>query len=303
VSAEASYSLPSQPIERVSGVERAAFEREHLTGTGRPVIVTDAMESWPASRKWTFDFFARRYGEEKVIVTDRLGRASVGRKVALGEYLVYARFPNLTQLAGAAGETPFYLTSFSPFSRHPELLEDFSEPYFVDNAYRELEGPLFDWYADQFSWIFIGPGGTLSPLHLDLFGTHAWLAQISGRKHFLLYSPEDRPYLYGGAFDPDAPDLERFPLLEKARPVEAILEPGEIMAIPRGWAHRVVSLEPSISLTFNFVCRSNLVPHLLEVCRELPLWVRKIDAPAFREGAQLRWTAAELAGEKRGSGS
>jgi hypothetical protein len=294
MSLEIRYSLPSVPIERVSGVELHAFEREHLTGPGRPVVVTDAMAAWPAATKWGFEFFTREYGEETVIVTDRLGKASVGRKVKLGEFLVYARFPNLTSLAQSPSTTPFYLTSFSPFAKHPELLQDFAEPYFIDNAYRELQGPLWDWYVEQFSWIFMGPPGTLSPLHLDLFGTHAWLAQITGRKHFLLYSPEDRPYLYGGSFDPDAPDLEQCPLLPKARPIECVLEPGEVMAIPRGWAHRVISLDPAISLTFNFVNRSNLVSHVMEICRGLPLWVRKISGPSFKEGSGLAWEPDDL---------
>ncbi len=296
MSLEVRYRLASRPIERVAGVDRASFEREHLCGVGRPAIVTDAMGNWRAARDWSFDFFAERYGEESVIVTDRLAGATRGRRVKLGDFMVYSRFPELTGLAAAAGPTPFYLTSFSPFARHPELLADFAEPYFVDNAFRDLEGPLWNWYVEQFSWIFMGPPGTLSPLHVDLFGTHAWLAQVAGRKHFLLYSPEDRPYLYNGAFDPDAPDLERFPLLEQARPIEAVLEPGEVIAIPRGWAHRVIALEPAISLTFNFVNRSNLAAMLVEIGRSLPLWARKLQAPGFHEGSGAAWTAADLAG-------
>ncbi|MCM2255467.1 MAG: cupin-like domain-containing protein [Vicinamibacteria bacterium] len=299
MSLDVHYSLTSVPIERVAGVDRVEFERQHLNGVGRPVIVTDAMRSWAATETWSFDFFADRYGEETVIVTDRLAGATRGRRCKLGDFMVYSRFPALTSLAAVAGPTPFYLTSFSPFARHPELLRDFDEPYFVDNALRELQGPLWDWYVEQFSWIFIGPPGTLSPLHVDLFGTHAWLAQVCGRKHFLLYSPADRPYLYGGAFDPDAPDLERFPLLPQARPIEAVLEPGEVIAIPRGWAHRVIALEPAISLTFNFVNRSNLASHLVEVGRNLPLWARKLQAPGFREGSGATWGPDDLAGASR----
>jgi hypothetical protein len=75
-----------------------------------------------------------------------------------------------------------------------------------------------------------------------------------------------------------------------------VLEPGELVCIPRGWAHRVVSLAPSISLTFNFVSRSNLTAHVLEICRDLPLWVRKISGEPFRNADRIRWSAADLAG-------
>ena len=289
------YPLPSTPIERRAAVERAEFEREHMAGLGRPVIVTDATDGWAARTKWTFEFFRKEYGSETVLVTDRLGRAQVGRSVRLDEYLLYVEYPFLSPLSKVASPRPLYLTSFSPFARHPELLEDFGEPYFVDNAYRELQGALRDWYFDQFTWVFMGPAGTLSPLHVDLFATHAWLAQISGRKHFLLFSPADADCLYDGAVDLDHPDLERHPLLARARPIEAVLGPGEVIFIPRGWAHRVVSLDPSVSVTFNFVDRSNCMAHVLAICRELPLWVRKIDKPAFREANRMTWSAADVA--------
>lgn len=286
---------PSTPVERRAGVDRAAFEQEYMAAPGRPVIVTDAMDRWAARTKWTFDFFAERFGDRTVVVTDRLARPTVGRRVSMREYLLYARMPFTTFLAQVETPRPFYLTSFSPFADHPELLEDFDDPYFVDNVYRrELQGPLLRWYFDNFSWIFIGPPGTLSPLHVDLFGTHAWLAQVAGRKRFLLFPPEDAAYLYEGEVDFDRPDLERWPLLARARPFEAVLHPGEVIFIPTGWLHRVVSLDSAISVTLNFVNRSNLAAHLAAVGRDLPLWLRKIDQPAFREGAGARWTPRDL---------
>jgi hypothetical protein len=291
---ERAYPLPSLPIERRERLSRGEFEAEHLSGLGRPVIVTDATASWAAPAKWTFDFFRQQYGDERVLVTDRLGKATVGRNVRLSEYLLYAEYPFLSPLAKVDSPRPLYLTSFSPFARHPELLADFEEPYFVDNAYRDLQGALREWYFDQFTWVFMGPAGTLSPLHVDLFATHAWLAQTQGRKHFLLFSPADAACLYDGAVDLEKPDLERHPLLERARPIEAVLAPGEVIFIPRGWAHEVVSLDPAISVTFNFVERSNFMAHVMAICRELPLWARKIDKPGFREANGMTWTAADL---------
>ena len=296
VSDTPAYPLESVAVERVSGIAPERFAREYMTGWCRPVIVTDATDAWPARSEWSFDFFAQRYGDRRVVVTDRLVRPTVARRVAFSEYMLYCQMPFATALGQVAAPAPFYLTGFSPLSWDPELLEYFSDPYVIENAYRrQLSGPLLNWYFDNFSWLFIGPKGTLSPLHVDLFGTHAWLAQVHGRKHFLLFSPLDAPYVYDGQVDFFRPDLDRFPLLEKARPVEAILEPGEVIFIPANWSHQVISLDASISLTMNFATAGNFVAHLMAICRDLPLWIKRIDTPAFREANGARWTSRDLA--------
>jgi Cupin-like domain len=289
------YPLSAVAIERRSAITREEFAREYMTGLCRPVIVRDAMDDWRARDEWTFDFFAKRYGDRRVVVTDRLVRPTTARRVSFSEYMVYCQMPFMTALGRVPTPTPFYLTGLSPFSDDPELLDSFSDPYFIENQYRQLSGPLLNWYFDNFSWLFIGPKGTVSPLHVDLFGTHAWLAQLEGRKHFLLFSPEDAGFLYEGQVDLFHPDLERFPLIEKARPVEAVLEPGEVIFIPARWAHQVISLDPSISLTMNFVAPANFVSHVMAICRDLPLWVKRIDTPAFRQANGIRWNTQDLA--------
>ncbi len=288
------YPLPHEEVERISAVDQRAFAETYQTGDRKPVIVTDAMRSWPAWGKWSFDFFAKGFGEEKVIVTNRLSGATEARKIKMANYLAYCQFPGASSLARIDTETPFYLTSFSPFVSHPELLEDFTDPYFIRNAYRRLEGANADWYNSGFGWIFIGPTGTLSPLHLDLFGTHAWLAQFSGRKRFLLFPRNDFPHVYDGAPDFINPDLEQYPRLAETCPVLAELQPGEVIFIPEGWAHHVVSLSPSISLTFNFVDESNMVDHVLAITRDLPNWVNKTDQEAFRAQNRVYWTDASF---------
>jgi len=85
------------------------------------------------------------------------------------------------------------------------------------------------------------------------------LAQLQGRKELHLASPEQSRFMYiGRKFDQgttlsevdlDNPDLQRFPLFEKAELIKIILHPGEMIFIPRGWWHHVRSLDASISVS------------------------------------------------------
>jgi hypothetical protein len=291
VAQETGREIVGAAIERREKLSTADFAERYSSGVYRPVIVTDAMSGWRARTEWSFDFFRRRYGSEQVIVTDRLLRPDVAKKVNFGDYLEYSENPQGSALSRIATGRPLYLTHFSPFAGHPELLADFTQPYFIQNAYAELTGRLRDWYFDNFSWVFIGPKGTISPLHADLFGTHAWLAQITGRKRVTLFSPSDAPFLYDGQFDPLNYDPAQFPLLEKTKPIVTILEPGEVIFIPAGWVHHVISLDPSISLTFNFANTSNLALHVLSISRDLPSWVKKMESAVGRDAFRFNWVS------------
>jgi tRNA wybutosine-synthesizing protein 4 len=47
-------------------------------------------------------------------------------------------------------------------------------------------------------------------------------------------------------------DVDRFPLYRASRPVETVLEPGDVLFIPSCWIHAVSALEPSISVNCFF---------------------------------------------------
>ncbi|MEM8960964.1 MAG: cupin-like domain-containing protein [Acidobacteriota bacterium] len=275
-------------IDRRSGLDRDAFFADFSRAPGCPVIVSDATDGWTARTEWTFDFFRQRFGGQLVVVVDRLVQTKRGRRVRLDRYLDYVVDPEGAPLVDPPPETPFYLTTFSPFVDRPDLCDDFDDPYFVDNWYRREPGPLRSWYEQGFGWVFIGPAGTLSPFHVDLFGTHAWLAQLQGHKRVVLLPPDqtDLADRVSVPFDASG-ELRTDVSMPGAR--TGVLAPGEVLFIPAGWPHAVISLEPSISLTFNFVDRSNFQRHMLEVGRQMPLWLKKLEANGGRERLGLGW--------------
>ena len=95
-------------------------------------------------------------------------------------------------------------------------------------------------------------------LHFDEFCTQAWLGVIYGRKRFILIPPDQQKFVYYGEVDAFNPDLEKFPLYANVKPVEFILNPGEIIYIPSMWWHQAENLDSTIALGFNTVNEWNL---------------------------------------------
>jgi cupin-like protein len=304
--------IPAAPpatrsIERREVLSREEFSHEYLSGSGKPVVVAGATDAWPARSKWTFDFFASRYGKETILALDNPIKPTIGRRLELAEFLVYCQSASLSVLGKVPTPRPFY-ASYRPFSRHPELRDDFSHFSFLENSFLQLRGELQSWYNENFGWLFFGPKGTITPLHVDHFMTHAWLAQFVGRKRVLLFSPQDAGRIPGltppGALLSDLfsqkeertahPSVESS-LAAGAQTYEGVINPGEVVFIPSGWAHTVTSLEPSITMSFDVVNEQNFIPHLMMISRKLPQWARKINTPLFRRANQVRWSAQDFA--------
>lgn len=234
-----------EPVASVPWISREEFSAQYLVPR-EPVIVENATSTWPALRKWTWDWLAATYGQHDVLVADPRREK---RPVRFAEYLQYVLDPERFDIP----DGPLYLSDLG-LHELPALFEDYKTPLFVE-----------DWFAyfpdarrPPFRWFYIGPAGTGSPLHRDTSGTHAWLAQVHGEKEWRLYPPDELPLEYCGEADAFAPDLERFPALARARSYSAVLHPGEILFVPSGWPHQVRNLSSSWALTENFVNASNL---------------------------------------------
>lgn len=130
-------------------------------------------------------------------------------------------------------------------------------PYLGNLELRELNA-LCHWptWLDKMGppRFWIGPAGTVTPLHCDyddnlfaqLWGSkRVWLAPPHHDE--FLYPREANAVLFGSPFDPDRPDYERFPLARQAALVECVMRPGEMLYLPAGWYHQVSSLSFSLS--------------------------------------------------------
>lgn len=249
-------------VRRISNTNAETFVREFIA-EGQPVIVTDAMERWPAMEKWTPDFFSRSFGHYSAQIYDNL--FTLRSVVPLREYIE----DNMGTRSKCAGE--LYVRWYAKFKSvefdwsdavFDAIATDWGSPYFLPTSgfVMPLCRPPDEVKAHlstfPYKGLFISCRGARTRLHRDPYGTDAVLCQFYGSKKVVLYDPRDQPKVMNGTqfVDPRRPDLKRFPSWPEVTPVmEDILRPGEIMFTPSGWFHDVLSMTDSISITWNFV--------------------------------------------------
>ncbi|CDO69502.1 hypothetical protein BN946_scf184785.g7 [Trametes cinnabarina] len=124
---------------------------------------------------------------------------------------------------------------------------------------------------DDFRFVYVGAAGTFTPLHRDVYTSYSWSTNVSGRKRWWLFPPEQTPLLLrkGGeehletVYDVRDVDPAQFPQFVRAQPVIIEQGPGETIFVPSGWYHQVVNLTDCISINHNW-CNAVNLPSLYE---------------------------------------
>jgi hypothetical protein len=126
--------------------------------------------------------------------------------------------------------------------------------------------------------IYVTTKGLLTKAHYD--EESAFLTQMAGEKHVMMFSPADYDNLYpvheGDVSGHDrrcladlrSPDFQRFPRLRRARAHEVVLRAGDTLFLPANWWHEMTALRASV--TYRAGVRdpvSLLVRALIDQCR------------------------------------
>lgn len=237
-------SIAPPPVDRVRQIGADAFLRTYVA-QNRPVLIEGLADSWPA-RAWTLGHLADVIGDTEVeVASDRDSdsryednfRAHVGR-------MSFSRFIDQVRDGGPGND--LYLVSKNRLLRQAvalPLLDDIPE-------HIELLGSTA---SRGHAGIWIGPAGTVTPLHHD--ACNILFVQILGRKRVQLVAPAYLPRIYNDRtcftdFDPEQPDFARFPQM-RGVPIETVeLNAGDALLLPVGWWHHVRAFDASVSLSF-----------------------------------------------------
>ena len=230
------------PIDRRSQISRRELLNEYIL-PGLPVILTGACDAWEAMGKITPEYLKVHYGH--------LTKTLMGKVYTLAEYV--------DLLATSTPENPVpYPFNIDIEAQMPELL-NMMKPEIVYGRSDRINHPLLPRYllrGTVLYELFLGGNGARFPyLHFDALCMHTQITQLYGAKEFILFSPEQTPYLYPNEHNPKAsmvnvfePDYEKFPLFREAKPLYVTVGPGETFLFPTGWWHTTQIHEPCISM-------------------------------------------------------
>ena len=261
-------------IPRRTGITEKSFLEDHVK-PNQPVIVTDAQADWRAQREWGPRYLAEKFGDMEVQVYDNLFTLLDVER--LDAYLArnFGKPENTVSTEYVRGYARFKDVDFAwSDNLFSGLAPDWGHPYFFPRDSfvlpRAPKGHVISPVSDIFPYkgIFISGRGAGTRLHRDPFGTEAMLCQFYGEKQLLLFDPRhaDKVMSNGKCADSGAIDHLKSRSVNGVAPTfEDVLRPGEILFIPGGWFHDVVSSSDSISITWNFVHSTRSEPFLREV--------------------------------------
>ncbi len=227
------YASNELGVDRRTGLTQKELINEYID-PARPVILTDAVKDWPAMGKWTPDFFKKNYGH----ITFKEGGS--GPDITLAE--------QIDRMKASTPENPAPYPCQLGFNNFPELLADVRPAVKWGPSDRTMH-PLLPKAmlggTVLHELLFGGRGAVFPYLHYDMLGLSTQLTQIYGDKEFYFFPPEQTEFLYpqkdshrtseiGNMF---APDLKKFPLFAKAKPIVTTLYQGETIYFPTRWWH------------------------------------------------------------------
>ena len=210
-----------------------------------PVLFKGAAKNWESCKNWDLEYFEKNYGEKEIILNDLIGTVDPNnpqtfQKVSLKEYIGLLKDGSLKYL------------KFSSLVQDEEVLQKQLDQEWLHNF--DKPGSFGKVY-----YMFIGGNGTITPMHNEF--PSVVYAQISGRKKWIIYMPEDRvfldprterrTYFYTNA-DPKKVADENYPLFKYAKRYEFILEPGDVLWFPPFAWHYVENLSESIGVAYKF---------------------------------------------------
>lgn len=232
---------------------------------------TPVLLKWPnldcdAIRCWTsMDYLVSKVGEDipcLVEIGGSYGDPTMERpEITFGGFIQYMNI--FHEMYGNEGnsnsdnepnkEELIYLAQNDLFD---PLHEDFELPALCrDASYNVGKGHLYN------TMIWFGPKGCISPLHFDPLDN--LLMQFVGRKKVILFpasggDDDVNQWHYAGhegqqkntsPIDLMNVDLNKFPHFRNAPiAIECLLEPGDILYIPKKFWHHVTSVDTSISV-------------------------------------------------------
>lgn len=234
-------------IEERDDLTPEEFGRDYLS-KARPVVLRGAAKKWECAQKWSPQWFADNYGDDRVMIVHLEDDWNHDHQV---------EETNLRAMIHDMGNGRLRYARFLPlFKRHPELFTHFDHDF--------LEGfvgrPIKLWGQDGSgiplrSQLFIGERNTNTSLHNAM--TNNLFVQAYGQKKWIIIPPSYNPVInppvtrtpgyFAAYLDPLEPG-EEFEMYKHIDRYEITLEAGDLFYNPPFYWHHVSNPTDSIGI-------------------------------------------------------
>lgn len=228
-------------------------------------------EKWPCRRDWVagdgtpdFDFLERNYGYCNVPVANCNEQKYYGQPRVQKSMKVFLKYWKQYRISSCGSHQCLYLKDWHFVKDVPSYIAYETPTYFTSDWLNEYWASITE--QDDYRFVYMGPKGSWTPYHADVFRSNSWSANICGRKKWIFTPPGHeeyfRDYLGNLPYDLQSSDLfdkKVYPNSpDKAKLIEVIQEPGTAIFVPSGWHHQVLNLEDTISLNHNWLNGFNI---------------------------------------------
>nr|XP_057947233.1 bifunctional peptidase and (3S)-lysyl hydroxylase Jmjd7-like [Doryrhamphus excisus] len=265
----------SQSVDHVDGPPDPLHFYRHWIGPNKPCIIRNAFSHWAALSRWTPAYLREKVGSKviSVAVTPN-GYADAVRddRFVMPEERRMTFSAVLDVLEGKVKQRGvFYVQKqcSNLLDELPELTDDVEVHIpWMSAALGKLPDAVNFW---------LGEADAITSLHKDHYENIYCV--ISGQKNFILLPPTDRPFIPYGRYqpavyrqqdngdfkvvdqrdsdkvpwiplDPLNPDLERYPMYRRARPLHCSVKAGEMLYLPSLWFHHVQQSHGCMAVNF-----------------------------------------------------
>ncbi|XP_037778337.1 2-oxoglutarate and iron-dependent oxygenase JMJD4-like [Penaeus monodon] len=248
------------------------FFREFLEKNRPCVFSSSFTQEWLAREDWVtpsntpnVEFLRNHFGDGEVPVADcdqKHYDSQEKKTYKLRDYIDYwhsLRDPCLGKKSCLYLKDWHFVRDFPAYKAYSTL------QYFASDWLNEFWHVRSDIH-DDYQFVYMGPKGSWTPFHADVFRSYSWSANVCGRKRWVFYPPGEDQFLrdpFGTpVYDVDSPDLKdirKYPNAASAKGrIEVIQEQGETIFVPSCWHHQVWNLEDTISINHNWLNGTNL---------------------------------------------
>ncbi|KAM4689710.1 2-oxoglutarate and iron-dependent oxygenase JMJD4 [Discoglossus pictus] len=284
-------------IENPETFSYNTFFHNYLLANTPCIFSAKFTQDWGSRKSWVtadnkpnWDHLLQRFGDSLVPVANcdvKEYNSNPKEQIPLQEYIKYCR--DYTENNYQSPKGCLYLKDWHMCREFPEQDVYKTPEYFSSDWLNEYWDAIA---GDDYRFVYMGPKGSWTPFHADVFRSYSWSANVCGQKKWLLFPPGQEEYLkdcHGNLpYDVTLPCLKDSTMYPDASkcclPIEVLQEAGQILFVPSGWHHQVYNTEDTISINHNWVNGCNvsfmwrfLQGELRNVQREIAEWKETMD--------------------------